>query len=67
MRPDVTIGGFWVCTNRKHRGLRVEVVGVNTRCVRVRPLGAWSRSQRNKFWTVPIDIFLMTNRPIGER
>ena len=61
---QIRVGGRWSSTARTHRGQIVEVVAIRSRTVRVRPVGAWSKSQRNNRWTVPVDHFLAGHAPV---
>lgn len=64
-RPDeIYVGGHWICHVRVHRGQCVKVLALKTRTVRLQPVGAWSRSQRNNVWTVPLPRFLAAYRPV---
>jgi hypothetical protein len=57
-------GTRWACTGRSHQGLQVEITDVRSLSVRVRPIGSWSRQQRNNRWVIRFDAFLATYRPL---
>jgi hypothetical protein len=64
LTPELAPGTRWACTGRRHRGLQVQIIDVRSLSVRVRPIGSWSRQQRNNRWLIRFDKFLTTYRHV---